>query len=77
MSVDEELEQIKTRVTTKGWGKVEHLTLGSWDGEHELIKNFGIQGIPFVCLVDTKGCVVFMGHPSSIKLEDKINELLA
>lgn len=76
VSVDEEKEVIATRVNSRKWTKIQHLTLLGWKGDHHLIKNFSITGIPFVCLVDKFGKIAFTGHPSSIKLEDKINELL-
>lgn len=50
--------------------------MGSWDGEHDLIKFFQISGIPFVCLIDKNGIINYTGHPSGCKLEDKINELI-
>lgn len=76
VSVDDDVDVIKQRVESKGWQKVEHLTLNGWDGEHRLIKTFGVSGIPFVALTNTKGEIVFTGHPSSINLEEKINELI-
>lgn len=77
VSVDDDFEVVRNRVETKGWQSVEHLGLEGWKGDHALIKDFSISGIPFVCLVDTKGCINYVGHPSSISLEKRINELLA
>lgn len=54
-----------------------HLTLLGWKGEHALIKDFKIQGIPFVCLVDKFGKINYIGHPMQVDLEKRINELLA
>lgn len=54
-----------------------HLTLLGWKHDNQLIKDFKIQGIPFVCLVDKFGKTNFIGHPMSINLETRINELLA
>lgn len=31
VSVDEEIEDVRKRVETRKWDKVEHLTLGKWD----------------------------------------------
>lgn len=76
VSVDDDLDSIKDRVQTKKWEKIEHLTLGGWNNEHKLIQNFSISGIPFVCLVDTKGVINFTGHPSEINLEETINKLI-
>ena len=68
LSVDEDLENLKEKITKKGWSKIQHLTFGKWDNEHSLIQDFQISGIPFVCLVDKNGLINFIGHPSSINL---------
>ena len=53
------------------------MTLLGWKGDHGLIKDYKIQGIPFVCLVDKFGKTNYIGHPSQINLETRINELIA
>lgn len=77
VSVDDEKEKIKQRVDSKGWNKIQHLTLLGWKHDHKLIGDFSINGIPFVCLVNKFGKINFVGHPSSINLEGRINELIA
>jgi hypothetical protein len=77
VSVDESKDVIKERIEAKKWHNVIHLTLLGWQGEHPLIKDFKIQGIPFVCLVDKFGKINYAGHPNTINLETRINELLA
>jgi thiol-disulfide isomerase/thioredoxin len=77
VSVDDAKETVVGRVNGKGWNKIQHLTLNGWNGEHRLIKDFNISGIPFVCLVDKFGKINFIGHPSSINLEERINQLIA
>ena len=47
------------------------------NGQCEADKEFGVQGVPHVALVDTEGKIVFVGHPASRKLEEDINNLLA
>lgn len=76
VSVDEERNTIQQRVNSKGWTKIEHLTLLGWNGEHPLLSNFNVCGIPFVLLVDKEGRIDYTGHPSNIDLEKRINELL-
>lgn len=66
--MDNEKEVIKKRVVERKWEKVTHLTLLGWNNDHPLIKDFKIQGIPFVCLVNKWGKVDFVGHPSEINL---------
>lgn len=77
VSVDDSKDIIKERVESKKWDRVVHLTLLGWQGEHALIKDFKVQGIPFVCLVDKFGKINYAGHPMGINLETRINELLA
>lgn len=69
VSVDDNADTVRNRVDKNKWHDVEHLTLGGWKHDHSLISTFSISGIPFVCLVDTHGKIVFTGHPSSINLE--------
>lgn len=41
-------------------------------------EEFGIRGVPHVLLLDTKGKIVFIGHPASRpNLEEDIDTLLA
>ena len=76
VSVDNTKEVIKSRIDSKDWNKVQHLTLLGWKNDHGLIKDFKISGIPFVCLVNKFGKTDFVGHPSQIDLEKRINELI-
>lgn len=73
VSVDDAKDIIQKRVESKGWAKVQHLTLLGWNNDHKLIKDFSISGIPFICLVDKFGKINYTGHPSSIPLEARIN----
>ena len=77
VSVDDDKESVKNRVQNKKWDKIVHLTLLGWKGEHKLIQDFKIEGIPFVCLVNKFGKIVYVGHPNKVKLETRINELIA
>lgn len=68
---------IRNRVHSKKWNKVQHLTLLGWKEDHPLLKDFKIQGIPFVCLVDKTGKINYVGHPNQIDLKKRIYELIA
>lgn len=76
LSVDDEKETVVKRIKDKNWDKIEHYKLSGWDKDHPAIKWFKVRGIPKVALVDTSGKIVYIGHPSSINLEEKINQLL-
>jgi len=75
LSIDNDAATVKKHVETKGWQKVEHYHVrnGKCTGD----KEFGVQGVPHVAIVDTKGKIVFMGHPASRPdLVQDFNDLL-
>jgi len=74
LSIDQSAEKVKSHVEAKGWNLVEHYHVRN--GKCVADKEFGVQGVPHVALVDTKGNIVFVGHPASRKLEEDINTLL-
>jgi len=61
-------------VAAKGWTEVEHYW--SRNGASTADKDYGVQGVPHCLLVDTHGTIVFVGHPSSRKLEEDFDTLL-
>ena len=64
-----------SHIEDKKWTKVEHYHVRN--GKCTADAEYGVQGVPHVLLVDTEGTIVFMGHPSSRKLEEDIDALLA
>jgi len=40
VSVDDTEDVVQQRIEQKKWTSIEHLTLGSWDKDHDLIKLF-------------------------------------
>lgn len=76
LSIDQTAATVKNHVETKGWTKVEHYHVRN--GKCVADKEFGVQGVPHVALVDTTGKIVFVGHPASRPdLEGDIDKLLA
>jgi len=72
-SIDQTIGALRKHVEAKGWGSVEHYFRGSSKCDDE----FGVQGVPHVCLIDTHGKIVFIGHPASRPdLEKDIDTLL-
>ena len=55
VSVDEDYSHVRKFVKQQKCELVEHLSLQKWDYNHKLISDFAIDGIPFICLVDTEG----------------------
>lgn len=65
VSIDEDAETVEKHVTEKKWQKVKHY----WKAESKCDDDYGVQGVPHVILVDTKGSITFIGHPSDMDLE--------
>ncbi|EAS05846.2 thioredoxin family protein (macronuclear) [Tetrahymena thermophila SB210] len=76
VSVDEDRKDVQDRINQRNWDKITHFKLNGWDASHPIIKDFSIQGIPFVALVDKQGIINYTGHPSGVNLEERINNLL-
>ena len=74
LSIDDEAETVKNHVEEKGWTKVEHYHVSTPGCSAD--KEYGVNGVPHVLLVDTDGKIVFVGHPASRNLEEDINTLL-
>ena len=74
LSIDNTVDVVKNHVETKKWTSVEnyHVRTAGCTAD----KDYGVQGVPHVLLVDTSGKIVYMGHPSSRNLEKDIDELL-
>jgi len=74
LSIDQEVNKLKSHVEEKKWMHVEHY----WVRNHACTadNDYGVQGVPHVLLVDTEGVIVFMGHPASRNIEKDIDALL-
>jgi len=74
LSIDNDAATVKSHVEAKGWTSVEHYHVRTPGCTAD--KDYGVNGVPHVLLVDTKGKIVFMGHPASRDLEKDIDALL-
>ena len=74
LSIDSEAETVRIHVEKKGWTKVEHYHVRTPGCSAD--KDYGVNGVPHVLLVDTTGKIVFVGHPASRNIEEDINTLL-
>ena len=78
ISIDDKKEDVVRYVRSRGWLGVRHL----WCEEGEPgfksvgVKTYGISGVPTALLVDQSGYIVWRGHPKSVDIEAKIDELL-
>ena len=75
LGVNYDSNMLVSHIEDKKWTKVEHYHVRN--GKCTADNEYGVQGVPHVLLVDTEGTIVFMGHPSSRKLEEDIDALLA
>ena len=74
LSIDGDADTVKNHVESRGWTKVEHYHVRTAGCTAD--KDYGVNGVPHVLLVDTTGKIVFVGHPASRDLEADINTLL-
>jgi len=75
LSIDQDAGTVSKHVEAKGWGDVEHYHIRN--GKCTADKAYGIQGVPHVAIVDTKGKIVFKGHPANREdLVKDFNDLL-
>lgn len=73
VSIDNAKEKVNSHVDEKKWGDIEHYHRH----ESKCSETYGVSGVPHVLLLDTKGRIVFKGHPATRKsLEDDFNTLL-
>ena len=73
VSIDKDTDTVNKHVDAKKWGAVEHYHRH----ESKCSEAYGVNGVPHVLLLDTKGRIVFKGHPATRKsLEDDFNTLL-
>ena len=73
LSIDQSKEKMVTHVNTKGWTSVEHY----FRNKSDCSEVYGVSGVPHVLLLDTKGRIVFKGHPATRKdLEADFDTLL-
>jgi thiol-disulfide isomerase/thioredoxin len=73
LSIDDDTATVKSHVEDKKWQKVEHYLCGEGCSVSD---EYGSGGVPHVFLVDQKGKIVFMGHPSERNLEEDIEKLI-
>jgi thiol-disulfide isomerase/thioredoxin len=73
ISIDDTADVVAKHVDAKGWIKVEHYLRGSSSSS----KDYGVQSVPHVTLVDTNGKLAFIGNPIKVDFEKSIDSLLS
>jgi len=74
ISIDNTAEAVVKHVDAKDWNRPIHYHRAQSDCS----KQYSVNGVPHVMLVDTTGKIVFMGHPASRPdLEKDFDTLLA
>ncbi len=78
LSIDDEIETLRSHVETKGWTDVHHLFAS--DGEpgwgSRAAEIYGIHGVPTALLIDASGKIIWRGHPANFEIEKAIDDLL-
>merc|ERR1712224_425678 len=74
ISIDQTREAVEKHVEAKDWKRPEHY----WRAKSDCSDQYAVRGVPNVMLIDTKGKIVFKGHPASRPdLEKDFDDLLA
>jgi hypothetical protein len=72
LSIDSTIEAVQKHVKAKGWEKVQHYFRAGSSAS----KDYGVNGVPHVLLIDSQGKIAYAGHPASRDLEKDIETLL-
>jgi thiol-disulfide isomerase/thioredoxin len=75
-SIDERIETIRNHVEKRGWTNVVQVHCGQGTWESEAATSFGVRSVPSACLIDPTGQIIWIGHPSSIDVEERIRAYL-
>lgn len=77
-SIDDEIATIRNHVRNRGWTNV--LQAFCSEGERgwrcDAVRRYAVRGVPTCFLIDRAGRIAWSGHPSSIDLEARVDELL-
>ncbi len=78
VSLDDRKETLINYVRNRGWSAALHLWChkGESGFKSDAAKKYGISGVPTSLLINTKGKIVWRGHPGTVDIEDKIDKLL-
>ena len=78
VSIDDKKEDVIRYVSSRGWLAVRHLWCHEGEPGFKSVgaKTYGITGVPTALLIDQSGYIVWRGHPKSVDIEAKIDELL-
>lgn len=73
ISIDQTAEAVVKHVDAKDWNRPQHYHRADSDCSDQ----YNVRGVPNVMIIDTKGTIVFKGHPASRDdLEKDFNDLL-
>jgi len=61
LSIDQSADTVKKHIEAKGWTKPIHY----WRSKSNCSDVYSVRGVPHVMLIDTKGKIVFKGHPAN------------
>jgi thiol-disulfide isomerase/thioredoxin len=78
VSIDNKKEDVINHVGGRGWLGVRHLWCEEGEPGFKSVgaKAYGINGVPTALLIDKSGTIVWRGHPETIDIEAKLDELL-
>jgi thiol-disulfide isomerase/thioredoxin len=77
LSIDDRREAAEKHLRDRNWNNTTNLWAGEGGWEAAAPKQFGVQGIPRVFVIDPAGKIAAIGHPSAIDLAKTVDGLLA
>jgi hypothetical protein len=66
ISLDDQKSEIVKKINELKVEKLQHFSILEWPAGHPLIRDFAINEVPFVILVDKFGTVNFSGNPAQL-----------
>jgi thiol-disulfide isomerase/thioredoxin len=78
VSIDDKKEDVISYVNGRGWLGVRHLWCEEGEPGFKSVgaKTYGIDGVPTAVLIDKSGAIIWRGHPGTIDIEAKLDELI-
>jgi thiol-disulfide isomerase/thioredoxin len=77
LSIDDRREAAEKHLRDRGWDKTTNLWAGEGGWESTAPKQFGVQGIPRLFVIDPAGKIAAIGHPAAVDLAKTVDGLLA
>jgi thiol-disulfide isomerase/thioredoxin len=76
LSIDDEIVTVRKHVEKRGWTNTFNVWAGEGGWQSVPAKTFRVTGVPTTYILDREGKIVVAGHPASMRIEERVAELL-